>query len=39
MAGWSRGKALFEVFKYLGVNDVGYNRPKTLPYSDENPFA
>ena len=26
------GKALFEVFKYLGVTDIGYNQPKSLPY-------
>lgn len=32
------GKALFDVFKYLGVADVSYNQPKTLPYPDENPF-
>ena len=33
------GKALFEVFKYLGVADIAYNQPKTLPYPTENPFA
>ena len=33
------GKALFEVFKFLGVQDIGYNQPKTLPYSTENPWA
>ncbi|MBR2582554.1 MAG: L-fucose/L-arabinose isomerase family protein [Oscillospiraceae bacterium] len=33
------GKALFEVFKYLGVGNIGYNRPKGLPYPTENPFA
>ena len=32
------GKALFEVFKYLGVTDIGYNQPKSLPYPTENPF-
>lgn len=32
------GKALFEIFKYLGVEDIGYNQPKTLPYPKENPF-
>ena len=32
------GKALFEVFKYLGVTDLGYNQPKSLPYPTENPF-
>ena len=33
------GKALFEVFKFLGVSDIGYNQPKGLPYPTENPFA
>ena len=35
------GKALFEVFKYLGVpiEDINYNQPKSLPYKTENPFA
>ncbi len=33
------GKALFEVFKFLGVGDIGYNQPKSLPYPTENPFA
>ena len=33
------GKALYEVFKYLGVEDIGYNQPKSLPYPTENPFA
>lgn len=33
------GKALFEVFKYLGVSDIAYNQPKSLPYPTENPFA
>ncbi|MCR5117083.1 MAG: L-fucose/L-arabinose isomerase family protein [Lachnospiraceae bacterium] len=34
------GKALFEVFKYLGVpiEDINYNQPKSLPYPTENPF-
>lgn len=32
------GKALFEVFKYLGIGDIGYNQPKSLPYPTENPF-
>ncbi len=34
----SYGKALFEVFKYLGVEDIAYNQPKSLPYEKENPF-
>ena len=33
------GKPLFEVFRYLGVEDIGYNRPKSLPYADENPWG
>ncbi len=33
------GKTLFEVFKYLGVQDIAYNQPKSLPYPTENPFA
>ncbi len=33
------GKAIFEVFKYLGVTDIGYNQPASLPYKTENPFA
>ena len=35
------GKALFEVFKYLGVpmEDINYNQPKSVPYPTENPFA
>ncbi len=33
------GKAFFEVFRYLGVKDIAYNQPKSLPYPTENPFA
>ena len=33
------GKTLFEVFKYLGVKDIAYNQPKSLPYPTENPWA
>lgn len=33
------GKALFEVFKYLGVNDIAYNQPAGILYPSENPFA
>ena len=33
------GKALFEVFKFLGVSDIGWNQPKALPYPTENPWA
>ena len=33
------GKALFEVFKFLGVQDIAYNQPKSLPYPTENPWG
>ncbi len=33
------GKYLFEVFKFLGIKDIAYNQPKSLPYPTENPFA
>ncbi len=35
------GKALFEVFKYIGVEaqEIGFNRPKGMLYQSENPFA
>ncbi len=33
------GKALFEVFKLLGVADIAYNQPRSLPYPTENPFS
>ncbi len=35
------GKALYEVFKYIGVelDDIGYNRAKGDRYPSENPFA
>lgn len=32
------GKALFEVFKYLGAEDIGYNKPQNDKYKTENPF-
>ena len=32
------GKEVFEVFKYLGVESIGYNQPETIPYATENPF-
>ena len=32
------GKILFEVFKYLGISDISYNQPKSIPYPSENPF-
>ena len=33
------GKALFETFRLLGIGDIAYNRPASLPYPTENPFA
>ena len=33
------GKALYEVFKYLGVEDIGFNQPASMLYPSENPFA
>jgi L-fucose isomerase-like protein len=35
------GKAIYEVFKYLGVevDEIGYNQPAGVRYPTENPFA
>ena len=33
------GKALFNVFRYLGCEEIGFNQPKTMLYKSENPFA
>ncbi len=33
------GKTIFEVFKYLGVEDIGFNQPKGMLYKSENPYA
>ncbi|MBQ7183156.1 MAG: fucose isomerase [Clostridia bacterium] len=33
------GKYLFEVFRFLGVKDIAWNQPKSLPYPTENPWA
>lgn len=32
------GETLFEIFKYLGAEKIGYNQPNNLPYPSENPF-
>ena len=32
------GKALYEVFKYIGEENIGYNRTKEDKYPSENPF-
>ena len=33
------GKTLFDVMRFLGVGDIAYNQPASLPYPTENPFA
>ncbi len=33
------GRALFTLFRYLGVGDISYNRPKGTMYQTENPFC
>ncbi len=35
------GKALYEIFKYIGVDveEIGFNQPKGMLYKTENPFA
>ncbi len=33
------GKMLFEVFKYVGVEEISFNQPKSMMYKTENPFA
>ncbi len=33
------GKYFFEVFKYLGIEDIAFNQPKGMLYNGENPYA
>ena len=33
------GKALFNVFKFLGVETISFNQPANMLYPSENPFA
>ncbi len=33
------GKAIYNVFRYLGVKNIGFNQPKGMLYKTENPFA
>jgi len=33
------GKAVYNLFRYLGVKEVGFNQPKGMLYKTENPFA
>ena len=32
------GKALFTLFRYLGIQDISFNQPKEVRYPSENPF-
>lgn len=34
----NHAKALFNVFRYLGVTEIGFNRPAGMLYEKENPF-
>lgn len=33
------GKALYEVFKCFGIEDIAYNQPKAVKYPTENPWG
>jgi len=33
------GKALFTLFRYLGIKDIAFNQPKGMLYPSENPFS
>lgn len=33
------GKSLYTIFRYLGLEDISFNQPKTMLYKTENPFA
>lgn len=33
------GKAIFDVFRYIGMTDIGFNQPKGMLYKTENPFG
>ena len=32
------GRAIFNLFRYLGVENIGFNQPKGMLYKTENPF-
>lgn len=32
------GKAIYNLFRYLGVKELGFNQPKGMLYKTENPF-
>ena len=33
------GKSIYEVLKYLGAEEIGFNQPKEMLYKTENPFC
>ena len=33
------GRILFDAFRFLGIGDIAYNQPASLPYPTENPWA
>ena len=33
------GRVLFDTFRFMGVQDIAYNQPASLPYPTENPWA
>ena len=33
------GKLLFDLFRYLGIHDIGFNQPAGMLYPSENPFV
>ena len=33
------GRVLFDAFRFMGVQDIAYNQPASLPYPTENPWA
>ena len=33
------GGILYDALKFIGITDISYNRPVSLPYASENPFA
>jgi L-fucose isomerase-like protein len=32
------GRAIFDLYRMLGIDDISWNRPAGLPYPNENPF-
>ncbi|WP_163194070.1 L-fucose/L-arabinose isomerase family protein [Clostridium thermarum] len=32
------GKAIYNLFRYLGIKEIGFNQPKGMLYKTENPF-